>query len=65
MTTCPNCGGERVHRVEARIPGGWAGYNSCWDCWHCWDGFTEPLGLTLPVGVIARGLDAMEEASDD
>lgn len=69
MTTCPNCGGERVHRTVARMmyaPTDYtvrrylAGYYSCLDCWCRFDGITDPPGLNLPVGVIAR-----EEASDD
>lgn len=66
---CPVCGGRRVHRTVARmsyriegVGTQWyhAGYYTCLDCWHRWDGITDPPGLTLPAGVIAR-----EEARRD
>lgn len=54
MTTCPNCGGKRVIRLVARVPGGQVGYNFCPACWARWDGVGNKPRLPMPLYVIAR-----------
>ena len=61
--TCPHCGSERVHRTVERmvhlcanniLARHLAKYLTCLKCQYRWDGITEPLGLPLPIGVVAR-----------